>query len=494
MVLQFRMIESCVDILMPILLFYDLSIFDNFSSYPDPLCSDNCGTKRNIDYSIILIDSIVSCYVDIDDELNSVARTSFDTLFHTLLIMCNNDYQRLTQLPLICYLVDTLYNHCHDRMWFSKQGSCRFLHQLCFTYFSSETNWFLENLNQILNGFFHVFISLTDEISSGTLDILSSMIKELLEKYARIKLYKDLDDKLIELLLNYVFSPIAYVRNLIYDCLRQLSDLLKQPILCLIEPFRNYLINKFSSSNILPFKYQSLIYQITYLDVYIYFRTLDPKITYITLFDDDLFNELATLIFDENDLIQSSSHRSLTQQQLTLNKMSLKKLSIRTLGEYYEHISYHDRVLRLFYKILITIKSNELQLVAYESLERIFNSCQHDHLRIRFVDLSIQKFALHDYEKLNLTPEMAQTLFYLSKLSPNSFDERLCEHILNLIRRLMQNIAQTFRSIIDPQNQCYKTCLTLLELLAKLPSSSRKIIECLTILILKFDKHLMIEV
>ncbi|CAF3505136.1 unnamed protein product [Rotaria sp. Silwood1] len=235
------------------------------------------------------------------------------------------------------------------------------------------------------------------------------------------------------------------------------------------------------------------MYQITYLDIYIYFRTLEPKITYITLYDDDLFKELTTFLFDENDLIKSSSYRSLTQQQLTLNIILLKKLSIRTLGEYYEQIEYRDRVLRLFYKILTTMQSNELQLIVYESIEKIFNGHQNEQLRLRFVDLYIQKIPFHDYEKLNLTPQIAQTLFYLSKLSPNSFDERLCEQILNLIRRLMQNIAQTFRSIIDTQNQFYKTCLILLDLLAILPSSSKKIIESLTILILKFDKHLMIE-
>ncbi|CAF4666389.1 unnamed protein product, partial [Rotaria sp. Silwood2] len=446
-----------------------------------PLISDTYDTNDTIDCSIILIDCIVYCYIDIDDELNSIGRISFETLFNILLIIFNNDYQRITQLPLINYLIHTLCNHCYDRMWYSKQGSCRFLHQLCLNYFRKETNWFLENLNQILNGYFHVIISLTDEISSGTLDILSTRIKEFLDYYAEIKSNENLNENLIELLINYLFSPISYIRNLIYDCLRQLSCLFQQPIIRLIEPFKNDLIKKFSSSNILPFKNQSLIYQITYLDIYIYFRTLEPKITYITLYDDDLFKELTTFLFDENDLIKSSSYRSLTQHQLTLNILLLKKLSIRTLAEYYEQIEYRDRVLRLFYKILTTIQSNELQLIAYESIEKIFNGHQNEQLRLRFVDLYIQKIPFHDYEKLNLTPQIAQTLFYLSKLSPNSFNERLCEQILNLIRRLMQNIAQAFRSIIDTQNQFYKTCLILLDLLATLPSSSKKIIESLTI-------------
>jgi transformation/transcription domain-associated protein len=439
---------------------------------------------------MILIDSIVSCYIDIDDELNSIGRLSFETLFNTLLIIFNNDYQRITQLPLINYLLHTLYNHCHDRMWYSKQGSCRFFYELSMNYFSKENQWFLENLNYILHGFFHVIISLTDEISSGTLDSISTMIKEFLAK----TIDRKSNENLIELLLDYIFSPINYIRNLIYDCLRQLSQLYQQTISRLIEPFKNELIEKFSSSNIIPFKNQSLIYQITYLDVYIYFRTLEPKLSYITLFDDDLFKELSTFIFDENDSMKASSYRSLTQQQLTLNIILLKKLSLRTIGEYYEQIEYRDRVLRLFYKILTTIQSNELQLIAYESIEKIFNGHQNDQLRLRFVDLYIQQISFYDNEKLNLTPQIAQTLFYLSKLSPNSFEERLCEQILNLIRKLMQTIAQTFRVNFDTQNQFYKTCLILLDLLATLPVSSKKIIDNLTILILKFDKHLMIEV
>jgi len=45
--------------------------------------------------------------------------------------MFNNNYERITQLPLINYLLETLYNHCHDRMWYAKQGSCRFFYELC---------------------------------------------------------------------------------------------------------------------------------------------------------------------------------------------------------------------------------------------------------------------------------------------------------------------------------------------------------------------------
>jgi len=401
--------------------------------------------------------------------------------------MFNNNYQRITQLPLINYLLDTLYNHCHDRMWYSKQGSCRFYSELCLNYFSNENEWFLDNLPKILHGFFHVIISLTDEISSGTLDIISNMIKEFLNKTIP-------NENIIELLLNYIFSPINYIRNLIYNCLQQLSHLYQQTISRLIEPFKTELIKKFSSLNILPFKNQSLIYQITYLDIYIYFRTLEPKLNYITLFDDDLFKELTIFIFDENDFIKYSSYRSLTQQQLTLNIILLKKLSLRTIGEYYEQIEYRDRVVRLFYKILTTIQSNELQLIAYETIEKIFNGHQNDQLRLRFVESYIQQISFYDNEKFNLTQQIAQTLFYLAKLSPNSFDERLCEQILNLIRKLMQTIAQTFRLNFDTQNQFYKTCLILLDLLSTLPVSSKKIIDNLTILILKFDKHLMIEV
>ncbi|CAF1644950.1 unnamed protein product, partial [Adineta ricciae] len=454
-----------------------------------PLSSDIYNKNETADCSIILIDSIISCYIDIDDDLNSIGRISFEKLFDTLLILFNHDCHRIAQLPMIKYLVDALYNHSHDRMWFAKQGTCRFLSEICLNYFSKENQWFIDNFNQILHVFFHVIISLTDEISSGTLDIISNMIKEFLTKYSAIKSHENL----IELLLSYIFCPISYVRSLVYDCLRQLSQSYQQPIVRLIEPFKNDLIQRFASSNILPLKNHSLIYQITYLDVYVFFRTLEPKVTYIQLFDNELFKELKTLIFEDNDnLSKLSSYRALTQQQLILNLILLKKLAIRTIAEYYEQIDYRERV-HLFYKILITIQSNELQLVAYESIEKIFSGYQNDQLRSRFVESSIQQISFHENEKLNITPQIAQTLFYLAKLSPNSFGDRLCEQILTAIRKLILMIAQTFRTAFDAQNQYYKSCLILLELLATLPNSSKKIIETLTILILKFDKHLLIE-
>ena len=459
-----------------------------------PIASDTYETSNTLDCSIILIDSIVSSYIDIDEDLNAIGRLSFETLFNTLLTLFNNDHQRLTQLPLIDYLMHSLYNHCHDRMWYSKQGACRFLSQLCLTYFARQFDWFCQHLPKILHGCFQVMISLTDEISSGTLDTVSTLIKDLLDHYARSPTTDQHREPFIGLLLNYVFSPISSLRTLVYQSLRQLSQAFQQSIPRLIEPFKKDLIKKFSSANLLPLKNQSLIYQITYLDAYIFFRTLEPKVSYITLFDDDLFKELTTFIgMDENELIKLSSYRSLTQQQCTLNVIHLKKLALRTIAEYHEQIDYRDRVLRLFYKMLTTLQSNALQTIVYESIEKMVSGHQNDQLRLRFVDSYLQMVSFYDNEKFHLSLPIAQTLFFLAKLSPNSFDERLCEHIFSLIRKSLLNIAASFRTNFDVNNQCYKISLIFLELLATLPSSTKKIIESLTGLILKFDKHLMIE-
>ena len=450
-----------------------------------PLISDD----NPMDCSIILIDSIVSCYIDIDDELNNIGRLSFETLFQCLVTLFNGNLERITKLPLIHYLLHSLYNHCHDRMWYCKQGACRFLNDLVMKYFLNEHQWFSANLIDILEHFFHVIISLTDEISSGTLDILMKMIRDFLSKTNQ---YENLE-QLIEFFLNHIFTPVNALRNLIFDCLKQLSQLHQQSILRLIEPFKNKLIEKFSSINNLSFKSQSLIYQITYLDVYLFFRSLEPKISYITLFHDNLYKELLALINDDNDLSKYSSYRSLTQQQLVQNLLVLKKLALRTLAEYHEQIDYRDRVLRLFYTFLTTIQSNELQLIAYESIEKFLTGPQNDQLRLQSVSAYLQQISISEQDKTDLTPQTAQTLFYLAKLSPNSFDERLCEKIFTFIRLLLQNVASTFRTNFDTQNQSYKTCLILLDLLSKLPNSTKKIIETLTTLILKFDKVLLIE-
>ena len=460
-----------------------------------PIASDTYETSNTLDCSIILIDSIVSSYIDIDEDLNAIGRLAFDTLFNTLLTVFNNDHQRLVQLPLLDYLMHNLFNHCHDRMWYSKQGACRFLSQLCLTYFPRQFDWYCHHLPQILHGCIHVIISLTDEISSGTLDTVSTLIKDLLDHYAQSPTTDQHREPFVGLLLNYVFSPISYLRTLVYQSLRQLSQAFQQSIPRLIEPFKKDLIKKFSPSHLLPLKNQSLIYQITYLDAYIFFRTLEPKVSYITLFDDDLFKELTTFIaMDENELIKLSSYRSLTQQQCTLNVIHLKKLAIRTIAEYYEQIDYRDRVLRLFYKMLTTLHSNALQAIVYESIEKMLSGHQNDQLRLRFVDSYLQMISFNEIEKVHWTLPIAQTLFFLSKLSPSSFNESHCEKLDLLIRKLLQNIASGFRTNFDVQNQYYKISLIFLDLLATLPSSSKKIIESLTNFILKFDKHLMIEV
>jgi hypothetical protein len=82
---------------------------------------------------------------------------------------------------MVNYLVETLHQHCHDRMWYAKRAVCRFLFDLTVKYFSKQFIWLQTYFRRILHGYFHVIVSLTDEISSGTLDSLSSMIKDLLD-------------------------------------------------------------------------------------------------------------------------------------------------------------------------------------------------------------------------------------------------------------------------------------------------------------------------
>ena len=460
-----------------------------------PFSSENYAIENNLDCSMILIDSIIHCYIDIDEDLNSVGQISFETMINTLLTLFNNDFHRLTQLPLIHYLVERLFNHCHDPMWYEKQGSCRFLSQLTLKTFSQQTDWLKKILPKILENLIHVLISLTDEISSGTFEMISTMIKDLIQLYGEISKNDVQPNVLVELFLKSIFSPITSVRTLIYQSLRQLSQLYEENLSRLIEPFKKDLIEKFSSSNLVPMKSQSLLYQITFLDVYIFFRSCEPKISYLTLFDDDLFKELTKLVLtDDNELMKLSVYRCLTQQQSPLYLIELKKLALRTIGEYYDQIDYRERVLRLFYKMLTSLHSNELQTVVYESIEKMLNGHQNDQWRLRFVESYIQQISFYENDKFHCTLPVAQTLFFLSKLSPNSFDERPCEHIFNLIRKLLNIVVQSFRTNFDVQNQHYKVALIFLNLLANLPNSSKRIIESLTILIIKFDRVLMIEV
>lgn len=460
-----------------------------------PLSEETYQVKAEFDVSMILIDNIVDCCVDMDEDLNEIGRSSFETMINTLSILFDNDFQRISQLPMIDYLVERLFDQCHEPNAHTKHGACRFLSQLCLKTFSKQTTWLKNNLRNIVEHFIDVIISLTDEICSGSLRSVSTMIENLLEHFGSLTSSEGLDEKLVELFINYIFSPISFVRNLVFQSLRQLSQIYQLNLTRMIEPLKKYLIEKFSAAISVPLKNQAVIYQITFLDVYIFFRSLEPKLCFSALFDEELFKDLTKFVFvDDNELSKFPVYRCLTQQQCLLNLVQLKKVSIKTIGEFSEQHEYRERVIRCLYRMLIHFNSKELQTVVFETIEKNFPRHQNEMIRNRWFETYLNHLSFFDNEKASITLQTAQTLFFFSKLSPNLFDDRLSEQIFTIVRKLLSSVANSFRVNFDPLNQLYKMALIYLEILASLPNLSKRIIEPLTVLILKFDRHLMIEV
>ncbi|CAF1003204.1 unnamed protein product, partial [Didymodactylos carnosus] len=473
-----------------------------------PFVSDIYGENRlnGMDCSLILIDSIISAYIHEDNEINDIGRLSLEIFVDTLLTILNGDYIRLLSLPIWDYFIQRICHQSHDPIWFSKNGACRIINELTTNYFKNSNEFLLRYIVQFIRSLFFIILSLTNEITAGTIDLATDEVQRLLKQC-----FVDVNNneqkiirEVISELISHITSPISSIRELSFDCLKKLSEYLSQPLSILFEPFKIIFHQNIFSLKHLPLKYQSINFQLALMESYTFIRTLEPKFNLLyssltrsdlTTFDDELFKDLSYLcLTNEDDLIkQQPCYRHSDAQQL----LTIKKQAVRTICVYHEANEHREKVLRLIYK-MVTLSTGELQESAFECFQQILAN-HADALKLRFVENYLQQITPLSQQQQTLdgkclTLNIAQVCAYLAKLAPQAFDEKLCDVLLNNVRKLLETIVNTYRTITNIANNTeLKTCIIILELFSSLPTCSQHLIEQLTILILRTEKHLMIE-
>ena len=85
--------------------------------------------------------------------------------------------ERACRLPLMEYLADAMCNLCYERAWYGKLGGCI---AIKFLFERMDLRWVFQHQFVFLKALLFVMMDLTDEVSSGAIDMAKSNLEKML--------------------------------------------------------------------------------------------------------------------------------------------------------------------------------------------------------------------------------------------------------------------------------------------------------------------------
>lgn len=460
--------------------------------------------KHNQSYSsldpLVLIDALAAIMGHEEKELCKAANFAMVLILKTATDVMGTK-ERACRLPIMQYLADKMANLCYERPWYAKMGGCI---ALKFLYEHMSMRWLYQHLYTFLKAYLFVIMDLTGEVSSGAIDMAKSYLETMLN-ICMVPLDKECkNEELMAIqrkamfdvtheLVRRITSPHTLVRETAMSSLRQIARLQNTTVTEVMLPHKEVL------EDIVPpkkhlLKHQPAGAQIGLMDANTFCTTLEPK-----LFTLDIsivthkffFHEVVTLAeVDDVFLSKLDCFKNITNL-IPLRKSALRALAAcHYLGQ--ERKSVKEKIFTILYKALE--KSSELQETAFECMQKFNLGCaaEKDFLLQSFRPLLM---ALGDHR--NLTINIVKRLSYLTQLFPSMFNEKLCDQLLEIIKKMLQasvaaNKSQNFLKV-SKTGETEMKIATIIEIFHQIPAATQKFVPSLIALVLAAEKEIMIE-
>lgn len=460
--------------------------------------------KHNQSYNsldpLVLIDALAAIMGHEEKELCKAANFAMVLILKTATDVMGTK-ERACRLPIMQYLADKMANLCYERPWYAKMGGCI---ALKFLYEHMSMRWLYQHLYTFLKAYLFVIMDLTGEVSSGAIDMAKSYLENMLN-ICMVPLDKDCkNEELIAIqrkamfdvtheLVRRITSPHTLVRETAMSSLRQIARLQSTTVTEVMIPHKEVL------EDIVPpkkhlLKHQPAGAQIGLMDANTFCTTLEPK-----LFTLDIamvthkyfFHEVVTLAeVDDMFLSKLDCFKNITNL-IPLRKSALRALAAcHYLGQ--ERKTVKEKIFTILYKALE--KNSELQETAFECMQKFNLGCaaEKDFLLQSFRPLLL---ALGDHR--NLTINIVKRLSYLTQLFPSMFNEKLCDQLLEIIKKMLQasvaaNKSQNFLKV-SKTGETEMKISTIIEIFHQIPAATQKFVPSLIALVLAAEKEIMIE-
>lgn len=460
--------------------------------------------KHNQSYNsldpLVLIDALAAIMGHEEKELCKAANFAMVLILKTATDVMGTK-ERACRLPIMQYLAEKMSNLCYERPWYAKMGGCI---ALKFLYEHMSMRWLYQHLYTFLKAYLFVIMDLTGEVSSGAIDMAKSYLENMLnicmtplDKECKNEELMTIQRKAMydvtHELVRRITSPHTLVRETAMSSLRQIARLQNNTVTEVMLPHKGIL------EDIVPpkkhlLKHQPAGAQIGLMDANTFCTTLEPK-----LFTLDIsivqhkffFHEVVTLAeVDDVFLSKLDCFKNITNL-IPLRKSALRALAAcHYLGQ--DRKSIREKIFTILFKALE--KNSELQETAFECMQK-FNLGSAAEKESLLQNIRPLLTALGDHR--SLTINIVKRLSYLTQLFPSMFNEKFCDQLLEIIKKMLQasvtaNKSQNFLKV-SKTGETEMKIATIIEIFHQIPAATQKYVPTLIAPILAAEKDIMIE-
>lgn len=439
----------------------------------------------------VLVDALAAIMAHEEKELCKVGQLAM------LLITENSatvltSRERACQLPHVEYLAERLCALCYDRAWYAKSGGCFAIKCLVERL---PLRWVLGHQYLFLKALFFIMMDLTGEVSNGAVDMAKSNLEKMLT-VCGAPLPVDAPDDLREVqrkslhevtleLVRQVTSPNTCVRQQAIHSLEVLAQVMGCSVGALMEPHREVLADMVPPKKHL-LRHQPLNAQIGLMEGNTYCTSLQPRLFALDVSVAEhktFFTELVSLCeADDEALRKLPCYKGCGPVAL----VSLRRAALRALATCH-YLPCRERVFHVLYRAL-NARDPELQEAAFQCMSDFVAACNIDMEMVHKAIRSLLML-LGDFRQLSLS--VIQRLSYLTQLFPHTFNEKLCDQLLQHLGCWLEVAVRTPHR--GPNATEVRQCAAIIAIFHQIPAAGPAFVKPLVTLVLRHEQQLMVE-
>ncbi|XP_063838916.1 transcription-associated protein 1 [Ostrinia nubilalis] len=459
------------------------------------------GPKEGLD-ALVLVDAIAVVMGHEEKELCKPGHLALVLMIETAATVLGSK-ERACRLPLMEYLAERMSALCYERAWYAKLGGCI---AVKFMVEKMAPEWVYKHIFTFLKAVLFVMMDLTGEVSSGAIDMATVNLERLVrvcvtgpavvssepsEGEVAAAKARALHDVLQELVLQ-VTSPHLLVRQQAMKSLELIAELQNKTVTEVMDPHREVLADIIPPKKHL-LRHQPANAQMGLMDGTTFCTTLKPRLFTIDLNINEhkvFFRELLSLCEAEDAMLgKLPCYKG-------VNLVPLRASALKALAacHYIQEKHCREKIFQVLYKSLEK-NDQELQQAGFECMQKFLSGFQID---MEMVHPVMRPLLLTLGDHRNLSVNGAKRLSYLTQLFPSTFSEKLCEQLLQLLKKLLDYSIQTnrggnFLQSVSKNMENEQKIIILIGIFHQIPAASPRFIDVLCRLIFHTEKSLMIE-
>ncbi|XP_051273422.1 transformation/transcription domain-associated protein isoform X2 [Dicentrarchus labrax] len=442
---------------------------------------------------LVLIDAIAICMAYEEKELCKIGEVALAVIFDVASIILGSK-ERACQLPLFSYIVERLCACCYEQAWYAKLGgvvSIKFLMERL------PLIWVLQNQLTFLKALLFVMMDLTGEVSNGAVAMAKTTLEQLLVRCATPLKDEEKTEELLAAqdksfhmvthdLVREVTSPNSTVRKQAMHSLQVLAHVTGKSVTVIMEPHKEVLQDMVPPKKHL-LRHQPANAQIGLMEGNTFCTTLQPR-----LFTMDLnvmehkvfYTELLNLCEAEDAaLMKLPCYKSLP------SLVPLRIAALNALAACNYLPQSREKIIAALFKALNST-NNELQEAGEACMRKFLEGATievdqiHTHMRPLLMMLG-------DYRSLTLN--VVNRLTSVTRLFPNSFNDKFCDQMMQHLRKWMEVVVITHKGGQRSDGSEMKICSAIINLFHLIPAAPQTLVKPLLEVVMKTERAMLIE-